>query len=158
MRVQIILLMGALLASVAWGQQPSSNNGASSNGQSMPGMEMPAHDMSKMKDMPAAADINKDNNKEKENESDAGAHVMQSMEGHMDMGPHMKMTPLRQPQPGDKERAQQVADAARKASEKYLRRRCITSPTIPTLSKTRCISILTIRLRCFTKNMARTTS
>jgi hypothetical protein len=120
MRVQIILLMGALLASVAWGQQPSSNNGASSNGQSMPGMEMPAHDMSKMKDMPAAADINKDNNTEKENESDAGAHVMQSMEGHMDMGPHMKMTPLRQPQPGDKERAQQVADAARKASEKYL--------------------------------------
>ena len=44
---------------------------------------------------------------------------MHSMEGHMDMGPHMKMTALRQPKPGDAARAQQVAEAARKASEKY---------------------------------------
>jgi hypothetical protein len=41
------------------------------------------------------------------------------MEGHIDMGPHMKMTTLRQPKPGDADRAQQVAEAARKAAEKY---------------------------------------
>ena len=37
----------------------------------------------------------------------------------MDMGPHMKMTALRPPKPGDAARAQQVAEDARKASEKY---------------------------------------
>jgi hypothetical protein len=41
------------------------------------------------------------------------------MEGHMDMGPHMKMTALRQPKPGDTDRAQQVVEAARKAADKY---------------------------------------
>ena len=67
--------------------------------------------MSKMKDMPMDG--------EKDADSDASAHVMKSMEGHMDMGPHMKMTALRQPKPGDAARAQQVAEEARKASEKY---------------------------------------
>ena len=38
----------------------------------------------------------------------------------MDMGRHMKMTALRPAQPGDAERAQQVVEAARKASAKYL--------------------------------------
>jgi len=64
----------------------------------------------------------------------------------MDMGPHMKMTALRPAKPGDAERAQQIVEAARKASTKYIdfhtaladgykifhpeiRRRCITSPT-----------------------------
>jgi len=79
----------------------------------MPGMDMPGdkpkHDMPDMK-MPMPAD---------KDETDASAHVMSSMEGHMDMGPHMKMTALRQPKPGDAGRAQQVAEAARKASEKY---------------------------------------
>jgi hypothetical protein len=37
----------------------------------------------------------------------------------MDMGPHMKMTDLRPPNPGDTARAQQVAEQARQASEKY---------------------------------------
>jgi len=64
--------------------------------------------MSNMKNMPMDG-----------KEDEAGAHVMHSMEGHMDMGPHMKMTALRQPKTGDAARAQQVADAARKASEKY---------------------------------------
>ncbi len=45
---------------------------------------------------------------------------MHSMEGHMDMGPHMKMTALRPAKPGDAERAQAVVEAARKASEKYI--------------------------------------
>ena len=50
----------------------------------MPGMDMSTnHDMSNMKDMPMGAD---------KDDSAAGAHVMHSMEGHMDMGPHMKMT------------------------------------------------------------------
>jgi hypothetical protein len=38
---------------------------------------------------------------------------------HLDMGPHMKMTGLRNPQPGDSERAAQVVEAARKMAEKY---------------------------------------
>jgi hypothetical protein len=46
-------------------------------------------------------------------------HAMHSMEGHMDMGPHMKMTALRPLQPGDNERAQKVADTARGVMEKY---------------------------------------
>ncbi|HZW79035.1 MAG TPA: hypothetical protein VFF50_01070 [Candidatus Deferrimicrobiaceae bacterium] len=100
-----------LLTAVSWGQQQPSGGSAQSGGsQSMPGMDMPAHDMSNMKDMPM--DANKD--------SDAGMHAMHSMEGHMDMGPHMKMTALRPSRPGDAERAQFVVDAARKASTKYL--------------------------------------
>ncbi len=95
-----------LFYSVAWGQ--SQATAPSNNSQTMPGMDMPGmsgRDMSKME--PAKDD------------SDAGAHVMKSMEGHMDMGPHMKMTALRPPKPGDAARAQQVAAEARKASEKY---------------------------------------
>lgn len=46
-------------------------------------------------------------------------HAMDSMQGHMDMGPHMKMTPLRLAVPGDDERAQQVAATARKVAEQY---------------------------------------
>lgn len=107
MRHQFLFLLATvLLASVCWGQQPPAG-GAQPSGNSMP-----AHDMSNMKDMPMDA--------EKGTDSDAGAHVMHSMEGHMDMGPHMKMTALRPVKPGDKERAQQIADAARKASEKYI--------------------------------------
>jgi hypothetical protein len=52
--------------------------------------------------------------------SDGSASAMQAMEGHhMDMGPHMKMTSLRSLQPGDKEKAERVVQAARKVSEKY---------------------------------------
>ena len=38
---------------------------------------------------------------------------------HHEMGPHMHMSALRDPQPGDGEKAQQVADEARQALEKY---------------------------------------
>jgi hypothetical protein len=111
----VALLMWSTVCSVAWGQTSSApaNAAPSSGQQSMPGMDMSGHDMSnmKMKDMPMGG--------EKEAESDASAHVMNSMEGHMDMGPHMKMTALRQSKEGDAKRAQQVADEARKASEKY---------------------------------------
>jgi hypothetical protein len=48
------------------------------------------------------------------------ASAMRAMEGHhMNMGPHMKMTQLRPFNRGDKERADEVAQAARAAAEKY---------------------------------------
>jgi hypothetical protein len=87
-----------------WGQQPSS-------GQLMPGMDMSGHDMSNMHDRDKDSDAK---------EGDAGTNAMHAMEGHMDMGPHMKMTALRPAKPGDAERAQQVVEAARKASQKYM--------------------------------------
>jgi hypothetical protein len=101
----LLLVMTFLAASVAWGQQPAQST-PPSNDQSMPGMDMPGHDMSKMK----GADEGRDADEA------AGAHTM---EGHMDMGPHMKMTELRKAKPGDAERAQKVADTARQVAEKY---------------------------------------
>ncbi len=110
-----------LMTTVTWGQQqPSGGRTQSGASQSMPGMDMPAHDMSNMKDMPMGADKDSDNSTDKDKESDASLHAMHSMEGHMDMGPHMKMTALRPARPGDAQRAQMVVDAARKASTKYL--------------------------------------
>jgi hypothetical protein len=53
-------------------------------------------------------------------EENDSLHVMRAMEGrHLDMGPHMKMTALRAPQPGDAERAQKIVEAARRVMEKY---------------------------------------
>lgn len=46
-------------------------------------------------------------------------HAMNSMQGHMDSGPHMKMTPMRIAVPGDEERAQQIAETAKKVAEQY---------------------------------------
>jgi hypothetical protein len=82
--------------------------------QSMPDRNMSGHDMSKMssdsggmKDMPGM-------------DAAASAPAMHSMEDHhMDMGPHMKMTAVREPKPGDEQRAQKVVEAARQVSEKY---------------------------------------
>jgi hypothetical protein len=76
---------------------------------SAPASGMSGHDMSNM-------------NMSDSNSSDEGAaHAMHSMEGqHMDMGPHMKMTTLRELKPGDKERADAVVKAARSAAEKYI--------------------------------------
>src|SRR5580658_1874668 len=114
MRERILFLISIFgLAIVAWGQQPPAGSNTQPNTQqSMPGMDMSGHDMSNMKGMSMGNDNEKD--------SDANTGAMHSMEGHMDMGPHMKMTDLRKPQPGDAERAQKVVDAARKASDKYL--------------------------------------
>jgi len=113
MRYPIILFAAVLICSVAWGQTPTPSNTASSNQPSMPDKDMAGmshHDMSNMNDMPMSSD---------KEDSQTSAHVMHSMEGHMDMGPHMKMTALRLPKPGDNTRAQQVAEAARKASQRY---------------------------------------
>ena len=98
------LLAGlALTVAVAAAQQNNSDH-------DMGNMQMPGHNVSKMDhDMSNMA-----------SDSDAGAHAMHSMEGrHMDMGPHMKMTALRQGKPGDEERADKVVEAARKVAEKY---------------------------------------
>ena len=52
--------------------------------------------------------------------NDGTAHAMRSMEDRqMSMGPHMKMTSLREIKPGDQEKADQVVASARKAAEKY---------------------------------------
>lgn len=52
--------------------------------------------------------------------NDGSAHAMLSMSGRsMDMGPHMKMTTLRDLKTGDQEKADQVVAAARQAAEKY---------------------------------------
>jgi hypothetical protein len=42
-----------------------------------------------------------------------------SHQHHHQMGPHMHMTALRDPQPGDDKKAQQIVEQARKALEKY---------------------------------------
>jgi hypothetical protein len=85
MRHSIILFVAVLICSVVWGQTPAPSN-APSNQPSTPDNNMSGmsnHDMSNMKDMPMSDD---------KDDSAASAHVMHSMEGHMDMGPHMKMT------------------------------------------------------------------
>jgi hypothetical protein len=52
--------------------------------------------------------------------NEGSAHAMHAMENrHMDMGAHMKMTTLRDLKPGDRQRADQVLDAARMVAEKY---------------------------------------
>ncbi len=111
MRYSFFLFTAFLFCSVAWGQMPPSSNAASSQqsgtGTDMPGMS--GHDMSNMKNMPA----------DSERDSNSGNAMVHTMEGHMDMGPHMKMTDLRPSKPGDAARAQQVVEEARKVAEKY---------------------------------------
>jgi hypothetical protein len=46
-------------------------------------------------------------------------HAVAAMSGHMDMGPHMKMTALRPLQPGDQQRAAAVVAESRKVLAKY---------------------------------------
>lgn len=113
MRYLTFMCTAFLISSVVWGQtQPSSGIplGQSGSQQNMPGVS--GHDMSNMsmKDMPADSD---------KDSSDASNPMVHTMEGHIDMGPHMKMTDLRSPKPGDAARAQQVVEAARQVAEKY---------------------------------------
>lgn len=110
MRNRFAVAVLCLLCSLAWGQNqtPSASAASQPAEQNMPGM--PGHDMSSMKEMPAESD---------KDAADASAPMLHSMEGHMDMGPHMKMTALRPPKPGDATRAQLVVEEARKVAEKY---------------------------------------
>jgi hypothetical protein len=98
--MKTLLTLLCMTGALCFAQQNSS--------QDMKGMNMPGHDMSQMGGQESGED------------TDANMHAMHSMEGHhMDMGPHMKMTALRTPQPGDAEKAQKVADTARGVMEKY---------------------------------------
>jgi hypothetical protein len=94
------LMMVCLLAAVSWAQQPKADNNTAAT--------PPATQSGKsMADMPGM-------------DKESSSHVMHSMEGrHMDMGPHMKMTALREPQPDDAQRAARVAESARNVAEKY---------------------------------------
>jgi hypothetical protein len=83
-----------LLGSIAAAQTPDSNQPVPSHGDSMDGMDMSAS-----------------------SGTEAAMHSMESH--HVGMGPHMKMTELRPVQAGDKEKADQVAQAARSVAEKY---------------------------------------
>jgi hypothetical protein len=120
MRRIVVLISLFLFASVTWGQQQPAGSATPASRQTMPGMNMPGHDMSNMPMKDKGMDMSADKDKDADKDSDASVHAMHSMEGHMDMSPHMKMTALRRPKPGDDARAQQVVEAARKASEKYL--------------------------------------
>jgi hypothetical protein len=101
------ILCFAILLAVSSAQEQSGVEEPEAAQPGMAGMDMSSHDMSGMKDTP-------------DTDADAGAHAMHSMEGHhMDMGPHMKMTELRDPQPGDQQRANEIIAAARKTAEKY---------------------------------------
>jgi hypothetical protein len=83
---------------------PPAPSPAESTAPEMPKMKMNASDMRNMAGM----------------NNDGTAHAMLSMEDRqMSMGPHMKMTTLRDLKPGDQEKADQVVAAARKAAEKY---------------------------------------
>ena len=53
--------------------------------------------------------------------NDGSASAMHAMEGHhMDMGPHMKMTALRNPQPGDQEKAESCCRSGSQSLRKIL--------------------------------------
>jgi hypothetical protein len=88
------------------------------NSQSMPGINTSGHDMSghPLAKTPAAEPSGAN---VPGTDSEGGGHAMRAMEGHMDRGPHMKMTALRDLRPGDEERAQKVVEAARHVVEKY---------------------------------------
>ena len=96
--------LAALLALSAAAQEQKPAN-------DMQGMDMSGHDMSHM---------NSSNMHEMAGMGDGSAHAIQAMQGHhMDMGPHMKMTAVRDTKPGDAEKAQQVVESSRKVAEKY---------------------------------------
>jgi hypothetical protein len=111
-RLLFVVALSVLLASPLLAQEPKSQPdmpGMDMSGQKTPAErpagEAPAPDASDMRDMPGMG---------------SEGSAMQSMEGHhMDMGPHMKMTTLRDPKPGDQEKASQVAEAALKAAKEY---------------------------------------
>jgi len=162
-----VLISFILLASVTWGQQPATGS-PSATQQSMPGMDMSNHgmsnhDMSNMKGMPMGEE------KDSDKDNDASVHVMHSMEGHMDMGPHMKMTALRAQKPGDAARAEAVVDPLARRQKNIsttmspltrdsrffiprFRRRCTTSPIMDLRWKRSCVSIPIIRRRCCMKS------
>ena len=117
MRHRLLMFVAIVSCSIAWGQAqnaPGSTDQSAPAGGAQSGSDMSGMSQHDMSNMPGMMDSDKDAN------NAAATRVMHSMEGHMDMGPHMKMTELRTPKPGDAERAARVVDAAKKVSEKYV--------------------------------------
>ncbi|HEY1802399.1 MAG TPA: hypothetical protein VGG46_15840 [Terriglobales bacterium] len=96
------LALAAIAAQAQEKEQPP--NSSSSDG--MQNLTMPASQTGDSHESMTSADVN-------------AVHAMNNMQGHMDSGPHMKMTPLRLATPGDEDRAQLVIAAARKVAEQY---------------------------------------
>ena len=109
----VSLILFALLP--VWAQEQTLQEGmpnTDKSGHEAAAPEMSANDISRMSDvdMHDMAGLN----------NDGSAHAMCSMEGRrMDMGPHMKMTTMRDLKAGDQEKADEVVEAARKSAEKY---------------------------------------
>jgi len=109
----VSLILFALLP--VWAQEQTLQEGmpnTDKSGHEAAAPEMSANDISRMSDvdMHDMAGLN----------NDGSAHAMRSMEGRrMDMGPHMKMTTMRDLKAGDQEKADEVVEAARKSAEKY---------------------------------------
>jgi len=103
-----ILSLTILLVCLAWGQQENQKSQRTQG--DMAGMLMSgesASDTSPMKDTLTMS-------------SEGSAHAMNSMQDHhLNMGPHMIITTLRDPNPGDENRADQIAVAARETADKY---------------------------------------
>jgi hypothetical protein len=97
MRYLLALLVFSSLPNLVWAEPALQLDNTQSNQQAMQKMST-----SNMKD------------------GDAAVSAMHSMEGSMDMGPHMRMTEHRTGQPGDALRAQQVVEEARKTTQKYV--------------------------------------
>jgi hypothetical protein len=105
--VRLVVLISLFLLGATWSPLPANSATVQSGQQDMSGMDMSGHGASN--DKAAGADP----------DHDAGIHAMHAMEGHMDMGPHMKMTESRPAKPGDAERARQVVEVARTVAAKY---------------------------------------
>jgi hypothetical protein len=97
----------AFTTCLAWAQdQPQSPAAMQNKGVEMKSMAMPSAQADDSSDTMTAADPN-------------AMRAMNSMQGPMDMGPHMKMTPMRLQVPGDQERAALVAASALKVATQY---------------------------------------
>jgi len=130
-----------------------------------PGAEKPGPKMKDMQDMHNMPSMDEGN-----------SQAMHSMEGqHLDIGPHMKMTTLRAAKNGNREKADQVAQAATAVAEKYhdykvaladgykiflpsCHKNSITLRIIGTPSRRENILTLRIPRRCSTRNRATITS
>lgn len=111
-RLLLLVALSALLASPLLAQEQQSQP-------DMPGMDMSGHDVPAQHVSDEASNADSSDMRDMPSMGSEGS-AMQSMEGHhIGMGPHMKMTSLRDPKPGDQQKAGQVAEAALKAAEKY---------------------------------------
>jgi hypothetical protein len=109
--VIIASLLALLTLSLVWGQEQDGTHDDRSNA------NMSGRDMPNMRDLP---DADNSSDARRSGMSPDAAHAMHSMEGHhLEVGPHMKMTAVRDPRPGDEQRAAEVVKAARRTAEKY---------------------------------------